>query len=51
MAVLRIGLKCSHTNVYAPLLRRTAPFEHLNFLRSRCEIPQIAGAMNPDPQF
>jgi hypothetical protein len=24
MAVLRIGSKCSHTNVYAPLFRRSA---------------------------
>jgi len=25
MAALRIGSKCSHTTVYAPLLSRTAP--------------------------
>jgi hypothetical protein len=30
--VLRVGSKCSHTKVYAPHFRRTAPFELLNTL-------------------
>ena len=29
MAALRTGSKCSHTNVYAPLFRRTAPCHDL----------------------
>ncbi len=51
MAALRFDLKCSHTIVYALLFRRTAPFEHLKYLKIRCEILRNAGALNPDPHF
>ena len=33
------------------LFRRTAHFEDFSFLRSRCENPQFAGALNPDSHF
>jgi len=33
------------------LLDRPAPFEHLNINRGRCEIPQFAGALEPDLRF
>ncbi len=33
MAVLQIGSKCSHTNVYAPLLILPAHFEYINILK------------------
>jgi hypothetical protein len=51
MAVLRLGSKCSHTTVYAPLFHRATPFEHLKILRSNAKSRLLAGAMNPDPHF
>ena len=50
MAALRVGLKCSHTTVYAALFRRPALAENLN-LADMCEVPPSGEALNPDPHF
>ena len=34
-----------------PFFHQSPVFEHSNFLDSRCEIPQFAGTINPNPHF
>jgi hypothetical protein len=46
MAVLQFASKCSRTIVYAPLLNRIAPFEHLNMLRSVAKSRIVRGPSN-----